>query len=142
VAVVRHGRLLLCRGYGLANVEWSVPAAADTIYPIASVTKTFTAAAIMLLVESGQLALDDRISDYLPDCPPTWREITVRHLLTHTSGIPDDLEDMPQTPPAEHLGKVASMPLDFAPGQDWRYSNTGYVLLARIIEQTSGQSFS
>ncbi len=89
VAVVQAGRVRLMRGYGLASVELNVPATPDTVYELLSITKQFTATAILMLVEDGKLALDDPISRYLPDTPPAWNAITVRHLLTHTSGLTD-----------------------------------------------------
>ena len=87
VAVVQDGKLILARGYGLANVELSVPATENTVYQIASVTKTFTATAINILVDEDKLKLDDKIVARLPDLPAAWKEVTLRQLLSHTSGI-------------------------------------------------------
>src|SRR5262249_50821415 len=87
LAVVREGKVILAKGYGLANVEHGAPAKPETIYQSGSVGKQFTATAVMMLVEEGKLALDDKISRYLDGTPPAWAEVTVRHLLTHTSGI-------------------------------------------------------
>lgn len=89
VAVVREGKVVLARGYGLANVECAAPATRDSVYELLSVTKQFTAAAIRMLAEEGKLSLDDRLSRYLPNIPSAWNDITLRHLLTHTSGIRD-----------------------------------------------------
>jgi len=89
LAVVWDGRIIKAAGYGLANMELQVPAAKETVYEIGSITKQFTAEAVILLVEEGKLGLDDPISKYLPDLPQAWAQITVRHLLTHTSGLKD-----------------------------------------------------
>jgi CubicO group peptidase (beta-lactamase class C family) len=145
LAVVKGGKLLLAKGYGLANVEHNVPAKPETVYQSGSVGKQFTAAAAMLLVEEGKLRLDDKISRYLHGTPKAWKDITVRHLLTHTSGIrgygPRDLNFWQDYTEKELLQKVVSLPLEFAPGEKWRYSNTGYVLLGFIIGEVSGEFY-
>src|ERR1044072_1238495 len=87
IAVVKDGKTLLAKGYGLANVELASPATENTVYQLASVTKQFTATAIMMLVEEGKLALDDKITKHLDGLPKAWGEVTIRHLLNHTSGI-------------------------------------------------------
>ena len=89
VGVVRHGKVVLTKGYGRANVELSVPATTDTVYELLSVSKQFTAAAVLLLVEEDKVSLEGAISKYLPDTPVAWKDVTVHHLLTHTSGIMD-----------------------------------------------------
>jgi CubicO group peptidase (beta-lactamase class C family) len=149
LAVVRDGNVLFARGYGMANVELRTPATADTVYEIGSMTKQFTAAAVMKLVERGVLSLEERIEHYLPDLPSAWQEITVRQLLTHTSGIPtytrapgaakhfrDDYTSK------EIIALVASRPLQFRPGESWAYSNTGYFLLGMIVEKLSGMPYA
>ena len=150
LAVVRDGRLVKVQGYGTANLELNVPATADTVLPIASVTKQFTAAAIMLLVEMDQVGLDDRIGHYVSGLPDSWQAVTVRHLLTHTSGIKDYLNvndfHLPSHSCAdftmpEIVREVAKLPLNFPPGERWSYSNTGYVLLGLIIEKVTRQSY-
>ncbi len=147
LAVVRGGEVVLARGYGMANVELSVPATPETVYELASVSKPFTASAVMMLVEEGKLALDDPITDHLPGLPKAWEGITVRNLLNHTSGIKDYLN-------TEHLSfrkdytndeiikTVADLPLDFPPGRKWAYSNTNYALLGMVIEYASGKSLA
>ncbi len=145
LAVVREGKVALARGYGLASVELAVPATPSTVFELASVSKQFTATAIMLLVEDGKLGLDDRIVDRLPGLPPLWAGITVRHLLNHTSGIPDYLRP-PLSLRDDHSGGdlialVAGKPLEFPPGEGWAYSNTNYLLLGLIVERASGQAF-
>jgi CubicO group peptidase (beta-lactamase class C family) len=141
VAVVKGGKVLVSRGFGLANVEHQVPATDQTIFQSGSVGKMFTAAAVMLLVEDGKLALSDPIAKFLPGAPPAWNGITVRHLLTHTSGIPDYANslDLRKDYTEEELAKMAyAMKLGFTPGEKWQYSNTGYLLLGIIIRKASG----
>ena len=87
IAIIHDGKVVLARGYGMANVELSTPATENTVYQLASVTKTFTATAIMMLVQEGKLGLDDKINELLPDLPTAWSEVAIRHLLNHTSGI-------------------------------------------------------
>ena len=150
VAVVRAGRIVKARGYGLANVELNVPATEDTVFEIGSVTKQFTAAAIMMLVEEGRVGLDEPLSKYLAGVPAAWSAVTIRHLLTHSSGIQNYL-DVPDLftetarPGLSHddIAKLffARLQLDFRPGETWAYSNTGYLLLGNVIEQASGKSY-
>src|SRR5262245_36119530 len=94
VAVVRNGEVILARGYGYANVEHRVPVTADTMFQSASLAKQFTSALVMLLVEDGRLRLDDSITVYLTGAPDAWKPVTIRHLLTHTSGIPDNVDNL------------------------------------------------
>jgi CubicO group peptidase (beta-lactamase class C family) len=145
LAVVKDGKVVLAKGYGLANVEHNVPVKPETIFQSGSVGKQFTATAVMMLVEEGKLALDDRISKYLKHAPETWKDITVQHLLTHTSGIktysPTDLNMRQDYTEEELVKKAASFRLDFPPGQKWSYSNTGYVLLGVIIRKASGEFY-
>lgn len=146
IAVVREGKVVLAKGYGLANVETNAPATADTVYRLASLTKQFTAAAVMLLVQDGKVGLDDRVSRYLDPSPAAWREITIRQLLTHTSGIKDHLNAMNAatchgTTPEEIVAHVGEMPLDFAPGTAASYTNTGYLVLGMVVRKASGKPF-
>ena len=148
VAVVRDGKVVLARGCGLANVELSVPATRDTVYQLASVTKQFTATAIMMLVEEGKIGLDEKISHYLDGLPSAWGDIRVRHLLSHTSGIksytsvPDFFKTARKDYAKEEILKlVADAPLDFSPGEKWSYSNTGYFLLGMLIEKVTGKAY-
>jgi len=148
VAVVRDGAVTKARGYGVADVELNVPATERSVFQWASVTKQFTATAIMLLAQDGKLKLDDPVSRYYPNAPSAWSNVTVRHLLTHTSGIKGytELPNFFATvrkdyEPDEIIGLVTSRPLEFAPGEKWAYSNTGYYLLGLIIEKVSGQSY-
>jgi D-alanyl-D-alanine carboxypeptidase len=152
VAVEQDGHIVLAKGYGLADMEDRVPATAQTVYPIASVTKQFTAAAIMQLVEQGRLHLNDSLAKVLPEL--AWRDerarhVTVRELLTHTSGIPGytslpgfrRLDAHPQSH-ASILALITGQPLKFAPGTHAGYSNSGYYLLGLIIERRSGLTYA
>jgi N-acyl-D-aspartate/D-glutamate deacylase/CubicO group peptidase (beta-lactamase class C family) len=145
VAVVRNGEVVSAKGYGLANVEHSVPVTDQTIFQSGSVGKQFTSVAVMLQVEDGRIALDDPLIKFFPDGPPAWREITVRHLLTHTSGIPDYTDGMidfrRDYTEDDHVKFAQKLTLDFAPGSEWKYSNTGYVLLGAIVRKASGQFY-
>ncbi len=148
IAVVKDGKVLLAKGYGQANVELDSPATADTVYQLASVTKTFTATAIMMLARDGKLAIEDKITERLPDLPEAWKEVTVRHLLSHTSGIKSytSVKDFHKWlrkdfTPREIIDLVAKDPLEFKPGEKWNYSNTGYFLLGMLIEKVSGKPY-
>ena len=145
VAVVKDGSLRKARGYGLANVELQAPASAETVYQLASMTKQFTAAAVMLLVQDGKLGLDDNVAKLLDDAPASWSGITVRHLLTMTSGIADYSQrfgDSREDFTEERLyDSIQKLPLDFAPGEKWQYSNSNYVLLAMIIRKLTTTSY-
>lgn len=148
VLVARRGEILLNRGYGFADRQKQIRNAADTTFRIASITKQFTATAILLLQARGKLNVQDRACNYLPTCPPGWRTITLHQLLTHTSGIPSykDLEGYPAfraTPaaPSDLMNTFSDLPLAFAPGSQYSYSNSGYVVLGRIIETVAGTTF-
>ena len=149
VAVRQGARPAYIQGYGYAEAAAQTPAQASTVYEIASLTKQFTAAAIMQLAEQGQLQLDDTAASYLPDLPDAAQAITVRQLLNHTSGLPRNdymylILDQPRLyAPAEVL-KVYNQSLkalSFAPGTQWEYSNMGYFWLGSIIEAVSGQTY-
>jgi D-alanyl-D-alanine carboxypeptidase len=154
LAIVRDGKIAKAQGYGLANLELKAPATKDTVYEIGSNTKQFTAAAIMMLVEEGKVQLDDTITKYFPEAPEAWRGITIRHLLSHTSGIQNHVAvphwlDVFRTnlafetsPPRNELLKMFfKLPLEFQPGETWAYDNTGYYLLGVIIEKASGKYY-
>ena len=145
IAVLRGDRLLLARGYGLANLEHQVPATDRTIYQSGSLGKQFTAALVLQLADSGRLGLDVPIRRYLAEGPPRWDSVTVRHLLTHTSGIPDytdSVVDLRRDYTEDELVRVAAgLPPMFPPGRRWSYSNTGYVLLGAIICRVSGRFY-
>ena len=146
VALASRGHIVYLKTYGMANIELSVPVTDKTVFEIGSISKQFTSAAVMLLVQEGKLDLDAKIHRYLPYLPGEWLGVTVRQLLSHTSGIPDyeeirsyDVYRFRMTP--EEVIKIAhSRPLDFVPGTGWYYSNTGYFLLSMIIERVEGRS--
>lgn len=143
IRVSKNGKLLLGKSYGLASRPFSVPHSASSKFLIASVTKTFTAAAIVLLQEDGKLALDDDLSNFLPDFPHA-SEIKLKHLLLHSSGLQNP--DYPSiaaraVSPKELLQMIGSKPLLFKPGKENRYSNAGYIVLAAVVEKASGMPF-
>ncbi len=145
VAIVREGEVLLAKGYGLANLEHEVPVTAKTMFQSGSVGKMFTAAGVMVLVEDGDLDLDASIRTYLPEGPESWQPITLRHLLSHTSGIPDYTSDAMDYSrdysESELVQMAASLELEFPAGTRWNYSNTGYVLLGIIIDRTARKPY-
>ncbi|MCG8353432.1 MAG: beta-lactamase family protein [Chloroflexales bacterium] len=149
VLVAQSGTVLLNKGYGLANYEHALPNTHLTRFRLASLTKSFTALAILLLQDQGALAVQDSVCAYLPDCRAAWQPITIHHLLTHTSGIPNytdfagfaNIEMSPATP-AQLIALFDDFPLEFAPGSAYRYGNSGYVLLGAIIENVTGQSYA
>ena len=149
VLVARGDEILLSKGYGSANLEWQVANQPSTKFRLGSVTKQFTAAAILLLEERGKLKVEDPVKKYLPDAPPAWDKITIFHLLTHTSGIPsftgfpDYAPTEPfATTPEKLVARFRDKPLEFAPGEGWNYSNSGYVLLGHLIERISSESYA
>ena len=150
IAVAQRGKILLAKGYGLADAELAAPADAQTMFRIASITKEFTASIVMRLVERKQLALDDELGKYLPDFPLQGHTVTLRQMLQHTSGIhsyTEISEDWMKVWPLElsHdelIAFVKDAPFDFEPGSDWHYSNTNYYLLGMVIEKVTGQSYA
>ena len=145
IVVRRDGNVVKSQGYGFANLEHQVPATAETIYQSGSMGKQFTAAGILLLAEDGKLSLDDRLTKFFPDGPSAWHRITVRQLLTHTSGIKDysDEFDMRKDyTEDEQLAIAKKIPLDFEPGTQWSYSNTGYLLLGILTSKLAGKHWS
>jgi len=145
LAVIREGRILLRKGYGYANLELRVPASDSTIYQSGSLGKQFTAAAVAMLAEQGRIGLDDPVVKWFPEGKKVWRGITIRHLLTHTSGVPeytDSSFNYRRDYTEDQLVKfAASRPLDFAPGERWSYSNTGYLLLGVLVHRATGRFY-
>jgi len=142
LAVVKDGRILRAKGYGLANVELGVKATPETVYQSGSVGKQFTSLAVMMLVEEGKVGLDDPISRYLPQAPAAWAPITVRHLMSHTSGLKDyALPLWHEYTDGDLFRAFAEPPLDFPPGEKWSYSNTGYAVLGFLIERVTGKFY-
>ena len=144
LAVIKNGEIVLARGFGLANVEHQVPTKPETIFQSGSMGKQFTATAVMMLVEEGKLSLDDKITKYFTDGPETWNKITVRHLLTHTSGMtdyPDDFDLRRDYTEDELVQRIKPIPLAFQPGEKWSYSNLAYVMLGVLIHKVSGKFY-
>lgn len=144
LAIIKNGKPVLVRGYGFANLEHRVPVKPETIFQSGSVGKQFTAAAVMLLVEDGKISLDEKIGKYLGAVPETWRDITVRHLLSHTSGLTDYAEDFDfrrDYTEADLLKIAGETPMAFAPGERWEYSNLGYMTLGVLIGKVTGKFY-
>ena len=150
IAVIKEGKPLLVKGYGIANLEHSVSATEKTVYEIASVGKTFTAFVVMMFVEAGVIELDGAIANYLDDLPPAWHSVKVRHILSHQSGLPSytGVENywteiirlnLSQT---EIINLVKDMPLMFKPGEYFSYDNTGYYLLGMMLQHITGIDYA
>jgi CubicO group peptidase (beta-lactamase class C family) len=147
LAVIDHGRTVKLKSYGKANLELGAPMTPDSVIQIGSLTKSFTAAAVMLLVQDHKMALDDHVSQYLPESPPAWRDITIRQLLNHTSGLATNgisanaksvLADFSEP---EFLASATALPLQAPTGTAYAYSNLGYDLLSIIVTRLSGQTY-
>jgi CubicO group peptidase (beta-lactamase class C family) len=141
LAVLEDGKIVKAQGYGVANIEAKTPVTPETVFKIGSVSKQFIATGIMLLVQDGRLALSDPISRFLDGTPAAWKDITVRHLLTHTSGIVREgpaFDWFKVQSDAEVITSTYALPLRFTPGEKWEYSNTGYFALAEIIRRVTG----
>src|SRR5262245_50375206 len=150
VLVARGSDVIVSKGYGLANVEWNVPSSPSARFKVASITKQFTAAAILLLEERGLLKIDDLVKTHLPEAPATWDGITLFHLLTHTAGFPGQ-----QSPPTGRQAPVESAdgtvagfvtalmqrPLESQPGERFNYTNSGYLILGHLIQKLTGQPY-
>jgi D-alanyl-D-alanine carboxypeptidase len=147
VAVVRSGRPLVKRGYGFANLECGLPASSHTLYQIGSITKPFTATAIMMLISEGKLSLDERVASILDGLPPSWNSIRVKDLMSHTSGIGNyptpQMVENPRRDFTRHeiLDLIAAQPIEFPAGDEWKYSNSGYFLLGLVVEKVAGQDY-
>jgi len=139
VLVAKAGKVLFSKSYGMADLEWNVPNSANTRFNIASMTKQFTAASILLLEDRGKLTTDDLVKKYLTDAPASWNKITIYHLLTHTSGISDDAAKYEPGPPDKLVFR--DVPLNFQPGEQWAYTDLGYMVLGYLIERISGQTY-
>jgi CubicO group peptidase (beta-lactamase class C family) len=148
VLVAQSGETIFSKGYGLANAELGIPNTPQTKFRIGSITKQFTAMAILILNEQGKLKLDDPVGKFVAAAPKTWEKVTIHHLLTHTSGVHSYTSDPSYGKSMTHPETVKSMiarfkdrPLDFAPGTKFSYSNSGYFLLGAVIEKTAGKSY-
>ena len=150
VLVARDGKPIFSRGYGMANYELKMPNSPRTAFRLGSITKQFTSAAIMQLQERGKLSITDSICKYLENCPAAWQPITIRHLMTHTSGIPNytsfpgffEKNSVQPYTFAGFVDEFRSKPLEFTPGEKFAYSNSGYYLLGLIIEKASGATYA
>jgi CubicO group peptidase (beta-lactamase class C family) len=142
--VARDGKIVRAQGFGFANLEHLVVVKPETIFQSGSVGKQFTATAVMMLVEEGKIGLDDSITKYFPDAPDAWKPVTVRYLLSHTGGFtdyPKDFDFRKDYTEADLLRVVAAIPLAFAPGAKWKYSNLGYLTLGLLIHRVTGKFY-
>lgn len=149
VLLARDGKVLLSKGYGMANFEDETPNTPQTKFRLGSITKQFTAMATLILQERGKLSVQDSVCKYVENCPQSWQPITIHNLLTHTSGIPNltsfpDFRKIKMFPssPLEGIAIFKDKPLEFAPGEKFNYSNSGYMLLGYIVEQAAGQAYA
>jgi CubicO group peptidase (beta-lactamase class C family) len=142
--VTRDGKVVRSEGFGLANVELQVPVKPETIFQSGSVGKQFTATAVMMLVEAGKIGLNDPLTKYFPDAPPSWKNVTVRELLSHTGGFgdyPKNFNFRKDWTEPQLLKLVESIPLAYPPGTKWEYSNLGYLTLGILIHRVSGEFY-
>ncbi len=142
--VSRDGQVVRAQGYGLANVELQVPVKPETIFQSGSVGKQFAATAVMMLVEEGKMSLEDPLTKYFPDAPSSWKQVTIRELLSHTAGFtdyPKDFDMRKDYTEAELLKIVEAIPLAFPPGTNWSYSNLGYLTLGIVIHKVTGEFY-
>jgi CubicO group peptidase (beta-lactamase class C family) len=146
VAIVRHGKIVFNEAYGLANIQDSVPVTNQTVFTINSATKSFTGVAVMQLVDDGKLDVAAPVSRYLENLPATWQTVTIRQLLSHTSGLPAIMDDNAKMVADEGdeaaWAKVQTLPVEFAPGERFSYNQTNYLLLGRIIDKLSDKPFT
>ena len=149
--LAHNGNVILSKGYGLADRENKIPNTPTTRFRIASITKGFTAMAILMLQEEGKLSVDDPVCKYIPECPASWQAVKINHLLTHTAGVCDcfnvlivavkgQATPVPSTS-AQLIARIEERPLDFAPGAKFSYSSGGYVVAGYVVEQVSGQPY-
>jgi CubicO group peptidase (beta-lactamase class C family) len=137
--VAKDGKIIFSKSYGMADLEWSVLNSPTTRFNIASMTKQFTAASILLLEDRGKLKTDELVKKYLTDAPASWDKITIYHLLTHTSGISDDAAKYEPGTPDKLVFR--DVPLNFQPGEQWAYTDLGYIVLGYLLEKVSGQTY-
>src|SRR6267378_1297117 len=146
VRIIQDGTTLKTATYGVANLEQNVPVRPETVFEIGSITKQFTAAGILLLAQDGKLSVNDLISRHLKNTPAAWTNITIRHLLSHTSGIKSytgltGFELTRHLTQEQFIRAICERPLEFQPGESWKYCNTGFNLLGYIIENVSHKSY-
>ena len=146
--VAKDGKVLFAKGYGLANAEHEVPNTLETKFRLGSITKQFTATAVLILQDQGKLKVQDPVGKYLSESPKAWEKVTIHHLLTHTSGIPSYTDDpsyeksmtQPETV-SSMIARFKDKTLEFEPGSKFHYDNSGYFLLGAIVEKVSGKSY-
>jgi D-alanyl-D-alanine carboxypeptidase len=149
LAVIRGGKVIKATGYGLANLEMKIPVAPEMLFESGSLVKAFTATSVMMLVEEGKIGLDDKIAKHLPESPPSWKDVTIRHLLTHTSGIRDYFgeDGDPKYDPHRDYSEddwihlFAAQSMRFSPGEKWSYCNAGYIILGVVIHRITGKNW-
>jgi CubicO group peptidase (beta-lactamase class C family) len=149
VLLARDGKVVLSKGYGMANLEDAAPNTPQTKFRLGSITKQFTAVAILMLQERGKLNVQDSVCKYVENCPQAWQPVTIHHLLTHTSGIPN-MTSFPEFPrlkvfpttPVQTIATFRDKALEFTPGEKFNYSNSGYLLLGYILERAAGKSYA
>ena len=145
LAIVKNGEIIFSGAYGQSDLETAKPVTERTVFGVNSISKAFTGVAAMQLVEAGKLDLDASVTQYLEGLPPAWKEITVRQILTHTSGLPEIIDDNTRlidgAEPDAAWAKVQELPLKYAPGTQYAYNQTGYALMGKIIEKVAGQRF-
>jgi CubicO group peptidase (beta-lactamase class C family) len=142
--VSKHGKPIRTEGYGVSNLELNATATPETIYQSGSVGKQFAATAVMMLVEAGKVGLEDPLTKYFPDAPASWKQVTVRELLSHTAGFtdyPKDFDERKDYTEAELLKMVEAIPLAYPPGTSWSYSNLGYLTLGILIHKLTGEFY-
>lgn len=146
LTIIRDGKTTKTAAYGFANLELKSPVKPETVFEIGSVTKQFTSACILLLQQEGKLSVDDKIGKHFPEIPPTWTNVTIRHLLNHTSGIKsytglNGFELTKHLTQKQFIAALWELPLEFAPGEQYKYCNSGYSLLGYIVENVSGKNY-
>ena len=146
VKVIQGGHELKTAAYGFANLELNVPATTNSVFEIGSITKQFTASCILLLQQEGKLSIDDKLGRHVPNIPASWTNVTLRHLLSHTSGIKsytglDGFALTRKLKQSQFVELIGKQPMEFQPGEGWKYSNTGFNLLGYVIENISGVSY-
>jgi len=149
IGVMRGGKIIKAAGYGFANLELKVPVTPEMLFDSGSLAKAFTATSIMMLVEEGKIGLDDKISKHLPESPAAWRNVTIRRLLTHTSGIRDFYgeDGDPKFDPRRDYSEddwmqlFAAQSMRFSPGEKWSYCNAGYIILGAVIHRITGKTW-
>jgi CubicO group peptidase (beta-lactamase class C family) len=144
LAVLRDGKISLLKSYGFANVEHRVPVKPETVFQSGSIGKQFTAGAVMILIEEGKISLDDKITEYFADVPDAWKNITVRHLLTHTSGLgdyPQEVDLRRDYTEDEYFALIKKAPLSFTAGAQWDYSNAAYFTLGALVRKVTGKFY-